>query len=249
MYKKKSDQANIEKRRKGFFYIGLVISLALSLLAFEWVISKGDTVDIHEPLISEKIPWVVIIDDEKIPEKPIPNTEILEIQLLSPEFNIQNTVKFTDDLNSQGIGDIASNEPWIDDDEIFYIDPFPGKITKSIFDIDQRPHYNACLGDGDYTPLVFDCTVEQVFKYIRSNIKVPECVKLSGGKQIVMALVKLNENGTIAAVSILNSDAVCEACSIEAMRVLLELPPMNPGVYGGMNISVSFSIPIKFEYR
>ncbi|MDC3337146.1 energy transducer TonB [Flavobacteriales bacterium] len=249
MHKKKTEQANIEKRRKGFFYIGLVISLALSLLAFEWVISKSDEVDIYEPMVSEETPWVVVIDSKKIPEKPLPNPAISEMQLLSTGVNKVNAAKFTNDLNNRDVGDIANTKPWIDDEDIFYIDPFPGKITKSIFDIDQRPHYNACLGGGGYTSLVYDCTVEQVFKYVRTHIKVPECVKLSGGKQIVMALVKLNEKGRVADVSVLNSDAVCEDCSIEAMRVLLQLPPMNPGIYGGMNISVSFSIPIKFEYR
>lgn len=249
MRRKKTEQANIEKRRKGFFYIGLVISLALTLLAFEWVFSKGGTVDLLEPMASEEIPWIVIIDDEKIPEKPIPNLDIVAIQLLQPEFNAGTRARFTDDLNKQGLGAISNSELWVDDAEIFYIDPFPGTITKSIFDIDERPHYDDCLDGRGYNPVVFDCSVEKVFNHVRSNINVPECVKLSGGKQIVMALVNLNENGEVERVSVLNSDAVCEDCSIEAIRVLKQLPPMNPGIYGGMNISVSFSIPIKFEYR
>ena len=250
MRNKKSDSVNIEKKKRGFFYIGLIIALAMCLLALEWVYPDQKLPDILEPMEGESTPWVVVIDDKKIPEKPMPRDDYVRHEkVLAVRDSTTDTVKFTvqqPHLISFELPDSILSD--LGDEEI-YIDPFPGVITKNITDIDERPHYENCLENGDYNPLVFDCTVDKIFTHVRNNITVPECVKYSGGEQIVLALIVLNVAGEPTEITILNSDAVCADCAVEATRVLRSLPAMNPGVYGGMNIRVSFSIPIKFQYR
>ncbi len=250
MRNKKSDSVNIEKKKRGFFYIGVIIALAICLLALEWVYPDQNPVDIVEPMEGESTPWVLVIDDKKIPERPMPRDDYISREkVVTGRDSITDTAKFSvqhPHLNSFELPDSVLTD--LGSEEI-YIDPFPGVITKSITDIDERPHYESCLINGDYNPLVFDCTVDKIFSHVRKNITVPECVKYSGGEQIVLALIVLNVAGEPTEIAILNTDAVCADCAVEATRVLRSLPPMNPGVYGGMNIRVSFSIPIKFQYR
>ena len=250
MRDKKTEVANIEKRKRGFFYIGLIVALSICLIALEWVFSENSLVDTIEPLEIEPVPEVVIVEEKGIPERPKPKPEFNSSEaLVFYQDTLMDTAKFvTTDSSGREFQLPDGQLSNFDESEIF-IDPFPGVITKNVLDIDQRPHYRECLKDNEYNPLVFDCTVEKIFSYVKSNLTVPKCVKLGGGEQIVHALVVLDETGFTQEVKVLNSDAVCEDCAREAIRVLNSLPPMQPAIYGGMNIRVSFSIPIKFQYR
>ena len=250
MRDKKSEEANIEKRKKSFFFIGLIIALAVSLIAFEWASSSRQNIELARPELDEGN--VVRIDYyHPLPEKPKP----ISMQSSVPSSVVDDNggrpkTQFT---SSQGaiVNPVFYPEGEFVDpfDDIRNINPFPGQTTRSIFDIDERPHFESCLNGKEYNPLVFDCTVEQVFQSIQENLKVPECVKYSSGKQqIVLAMVALDKLGEMDRIVILNSDAVCSECVRETARILSLLPKMNPGIYAGNPIPVAFTIPIKFQY-
>ena len=153
MRDKKTEVANIEKRKRGFFYIGLIVALSICLIALEWVFSENSLVDTVESLENEPVPEVVIVEESGIPERPKPKPEFnsAEVQVFYKD-TLTDTAKFVT-TDSSGIefqlpdGQLSN----FDESEIF-IDPFPGVITKNVLDIDQRPHYRECLKDNEYNP-------------------------------------------------------------------------------------------------
>lgn len=249
MRDKKSDNANVERKKQAFFYTGLVVALAISLIAFEWTSSAKptDTGDIVLMSKGGDRLNVIVIDENNIPERPKPT--LINPPAPTPttdSLRRKNKFQFTAERESERCtfpeGEFVKPE-----DNLPCIDPYRGSSTRSVFDIDQRPHYTSCLVNSTYTPMSFDCTKEKVFGHVRENLHVPVCVARSGGKQTVLALVELDATGTVSKVRVLNSDDVCADCIVEARRVLQSLPAMNPGIYGGQPVRISFSIPIKFE--
>jgi len=247
---KKSEEANLEKRKRSFYYIGIVIALACSLIAFEYA-SNSAPVELVEPISEDAGVTVIHLSYTNIPEKPSPISS-LENAIASnvDTSGLNNNVFFGNSQNDMAHQITYPEGEFVDPyDAIKHIDPFPGKTTKSIFDIDERPHLESCLNGQDYNPLIFDCTVSEVFKMIEQNLKVPDCVKNSSRKmQVVLALIALDETGNLDKIIVLNSDDVCSECVTEATRVLQYLPKMNPGIYAGKPIPVAFTVPIKFQF-
>jgi hypothetical protein len=250
MHGKKSEEANLEKRKRSFYYIGIVIALACTLIAFEWA-SNSTPIELVQPISEDAGVTVIKLSYDNVPDKPSPISSLDNaIPSKVDTSGLNNNVFFG---NSQ---DLMANQisypegEFVDPYEaIKHINPFPGKTTKSIFDIDERPHLESCLNGQDYNPLIFDCTVSEVFKMIEKNLKVPECVKHSSGKmQVVLAMIAMDETGKLDKIIVLNADDVCEECVTEATRVLQYLPKMNPGIYAGKPIPVAFTVPIKFQF-
>ena len=194
----------------------------------------------------ERQPVVVIIDPNEIPEKPKPPkyraiqkryNDSIRIDLKSSQFGSS----FGRDSAGSATGQVELGEM------IPCINPYKNLKTRCIDEIDERPHYKECLVANQYHLTSFQCTMDKLYAYVRNEMTIPPCVHYSGGKQLVQALVVVEETGVVETVKVLNTDAVCADCAVEAKRVLKSLPRMEPGVYGGAPVRISFTLPITFE--
>jgi protein TonB len=72
MKKKKNDSTNIEQHKRSFFLLGMVISISLSLIAFEWNSSGPDYSSIKKASGDVQTETDIINTFRKEKEKPKP---------------------------------------------------------------------------------------------------------------------------------------------------------------------------------
>ncbi len=239
--------SNNSNRNRGLIilFLALIVLTAGGIWAFNGAGKEEkqsyDIVLMNEPFQEKN---VLYIDEENIPAIPKPKGAGFQLPV-KVDTSAARTV-FTAERGDRSCFEYLEGEFVKPDEVIPCINPYSNQKGRSVFDIEQRPHFKNCLDNGKYTAMSFGCTKDKVFEHVRHQLKVPACVSHSGVNQTVLALVLIDELGQVEKVRVLNTDDVCMEASVEAIRVLKTLPGMEPGVYGGMPIKVSFSIPIKF---
>lgn len=257
MTKKKSSEANIEKNRKVFFFVGLILALSVTLIALEWSSNKSvsnESVSVPE-LQNEKVQGGQIFVIPETPVKPKPKYSTTENKKKKEEANSPSGKKFDDDLsrftnrskNQIDISLYPADMVYIDTAELPFIDLDPGTITKKVTDIDRRPYFASCCED-EYNPLCFDCTQDVIKRFIKKHIVGTNCVKEQGGIELIWTKVTINEVGNVCEVNIKNRDEVCPESAEQVIDAFLQLPQMVPGEYAGVKIRVSYYIPVKIRF-
>ena len=257
MTKKKTSDANIEKNRKVYFFVGLILALCVTLIALEW--SSNTKSIIYAANASElELEQVSGIDIVVIPEPPKPKKsnyeatnkeeKITKEQPTEEKKAKENTSRFVNlSKNEIDISQFPEDIVYIDTADLPFIDDNAGSLTKKVTDIDKRPYFASCCENG-YTPLCFDCTEDAIIKFINDRIEGTQCVKDQGGIELIWTKVTINEVGNVAEVSIENQDEVCPESAEQIINAFLQLPQMIPGEYAGMTIRVSYYIPIKIRF-
>lgn len=261
MKEKKSNEANIERKKSIFFYVGLLVALAITLIAFEWSYKQYETGE-SEPI--KDLPDEIVeggdirVLEKEIPDKPEPyrlvrKQEKEETQKIDrtkeehPSDKRERTTFSSIDPNQINLEDIPEELFHFEDFEGPIIDPLAGTIEKSVTSIDQRPYFPECC-EGAYSPLCYNCTRDKLFAFIRKNIEVPECVHTAGGVQIVWVKLTIDVDGTVNSVEVINMDEICTEAVVRTRDALSKLPPMVPGTYAGVPVRVSYHIPVKLRF-
>lgn len=222
MEAKKTNKANLENKRLGFFFVGLVMTGSIVGMAINYTEASADP--FHEKIVHQTLqddPVFELAEEEKITEKlenqvvpPPPPIDFIEIV---PDDKKIPPVDFTI-IPEDPI--IITKEPDFEiQDEIIYegvaIEPsFPG-------------------GDAEFA------------NFIKSNIVYPELASEMGEQGIVYVKFVVNRDGSIEQVSIRQS--VTESLDKEAMRVVKKMPNWIPGEQGGKKVRVSYTLPISFR--
>ncbi|MEE4214211.1 MAG: energy transducer TonB [Bacteroidales bacterium] len=226
---KKNDNVNLEKRKGIFLQLGLVIVLALCLIAFEWSTGSRKTTAFDQ--VSEEV-----IEEEMIPitemEQPEPEappevpkvTEIFEI--VDDDVAIENEILFEDDEADideeiQMYDFDVTEEEEEEEEEIFVV-------------VEDMPTFRG----GD---------VNKFREWVQSRIKYPQIAAENGiqGKVFIMFVVE--PDGSVSNVTILRS--VDPALDNEAKRVVESSPKWAPGKQRGAPVRVRFSITVNFQLQ
>jgi len=222
MKAKKSRSSNLEKNRLIYFQTGIIIALALSIVAFEW-----SSVKKHDPVIyatnmddfvEEYQPQVI----EKEKKEILPPEPSLDIEMVDDNELLEEDPIF---LDVEGGQDIAIPiEPYMEPEEEDTEDvPF---IT-----VEHMPRFRG----GD---------LNAFWKYVQESIEYPETAADHGIKGTVVISFVVNEKGEIQDVRVLRP--VDPALDAEAKRAILNSPRWEPGRQGTRKVKVAFTLPIKF---
>lgn len=209
---------NINNKSGLHFNIGLVISLSLSIFAFEYktpfdkeIMKKGLIKDIFEPYTD--IP-IIEIKPPAPPLKiqvPVPTDEP-DIEVPPLQLDIENII----DPNSLDIPD-----------EIV-----PEDISESIKDFAQvLPQYSGGLSE--------------YYSYLKKNLRYPYKAKKLGVEGKVFIQFVVNTDGTISEVVLLRG--IGAGCDEEAIRVISGSTNWQPGKQNGDNVRVRMVVPITFK--
>ncbi|MCD6564468.1 MAG: energy transducer TonB [Bacteroidales bacterium] len=222
---KKSDEASLEKKKGVFFQLGLVITLSLILIGFEWTSSglsenrfdtgEGDVID------EEIIP---VTRQEKPEPKSLPKppkvTEVLNI--VEDNVIIENEL-ILDDLESDQDEevqildfDVADEEE--EEAEIFYI-------------VEDMPSFK---GKG----------LNGFRNWVMKNLQYPEIAAENGISGTVYVQFVVEPTGMVNKVTIMRS--VDPSLDKEAIRVVKTSPKWTAGKQRGKPVRVAFTFPIKF---
>lgn len=239
---RKNPQVDLDRYRSLFFCVGLVISLSLLLIAFEWKfydnlpsveLDKTDypavameELDIPTTVQSLPPPPKTVIEQPDIVE--VDNDEIveeLEIHLdadLQEDQELQSTIVGSADgvLDYQAASLPAPiPPPTEEEDEIFLVvEEFP------------EPHGG----------------IATFYEYVAENLKYPRQARREGIKGKVFLQFIIDKDGSLTNVKVVKG--IGFGCDEEAVRVVSSAPRWKPGKQRGKAVKVKMTLPIKFKF-
>ncbi|MFO7851265.1 MAG: energy transducer TonB [Bacteroidota bacterium] len=226
---KKNDNVNLEKRKGIFLQLGLVIVLAICLIAFEW--TSGERRDSvfdtggEEVIDEEMIPITEM--EEQQPEAPPEVPKVTEIfEIVEDDVDIENEVLFEDDEADideevQMYDFEVTEEEEEEEEEIFVV-------------VEDMPTFRG----GD---------VNKFREWVQQRIKYPQIAAENGIQGKVFLMFVVEPDGSVSNVSVLRG--VDPALDNEAVRVVESSPKWSPGKQRGSSVRVRFSITVNFQLQ
>lgn len=222
---KKSKTADLEKRKGMFLQIGLVVTLAIVLVAFEW--TKGEDKGFDDNVVSE-----IEFEDEMMQitrrEEPKPEPKPEQPKVAEVLDIVEDDVKIDDefDFDMEATQDteydftsMMDDSENIEEEEVFYI-------------VEDMPTFNGGEPSTEFR------------KYIAQNLQYPEIAAENGVSGRVIVQFAVNKTGQIVDAKIVRS--VDSALDKEALRVVMSSPKWTPGKQRGKAVKVLFTFPINF---
>lgn len=221
---KKTDRANLEKRKGLFLQVGLVAVLVLILIAFEWTtqeVRTGPMGELDDVVVEEEI--IPITRREEPPPPPPPAPEPSE------QFEI---VDDDVDIDDEFVIEDAETRTVRDDFRI---------MTTNIEEEEEEAEIFVLVEDMP----TFQGQGHETFRnWIAENLSYPQRAAEAGIQGRVIVEFVVEGNGAISNVNILRG--VDPSLDQEAIRVIESSPRWEPGRQRGEPVRVRFTFPINF---
>lgn len=226
---KKSEKANLENKKLLFVEIGLVISLLITFIAFNWT-SKETTVSTLEAETE------IIAEEEQIPitqETPPPPPSAPQIPILSDEIDIvDDDIKVDDDMFMNLEDDANLGVEIIDyvevQEEVVEEEAIPFIL------VEDKPSFQG--GDAN-----------QFSKWVNQRLVYPEIAKENGVQGRVTLQFTIEKDGSLTKVKVLRG--VDPSLDKEAVRVVSSSPKWKPGKQRDRAVPVTYTFPVIFQLR
>ena len=226
---KKSEKANLENKKLLFVEIGLVVSLLITYMAFEWT-SKETKVSTLEDTTE------VVLEEEIIPitqETPPPPPAAPKIPILSDQIDIVDDEIELDDDMFMNLEDDASLGVEIMDyveveEEVVEEEAIPFQL------VEEKPSFQG--GDAN-----------QFSKWVNQRLVYPEIAKENGVQGRVTLQFTVEKDGSVTKVKVLRG--VDPSLDKEAVRVVSQSPKWKPGKQRDRAVPVTYTFPVIFQLR
>ncbi len=223
METKKSKKADLEPKKSTFLQLGLIVSLLLVFMAFEWKSYDYEVITITDlPVSAETIEDLPPITKEpELPKTPIPlaiSFEIVDQPIEDDPIIFDPEIGQDEPIPPYVPKPSAPQEQYVDPDEPFII-------------VEQMPQFPG--GEGE------------LLKFLSRNITYPQIAREANIQGNVYAQFVIEKNGKVSGVKILRG--IGGGCDEEAMRVLRMMPDWSPGRQRGIPVRVAFNIPVSFK--
>ncbi|TRX66265.1 energy transducer TonB [Carboxylicivirga sp. M1479] len=221
---KKSPKADLENKKSVFMQIGLAVTLAIVLIAFEWTTTDVDAsqFEMVEELEAEEEIMPITRQEEVKPPPPPPPPKVADVLNiveddveLDEELDIEDTEM--DEDTEIDFSDLAMEEEESDDAPVFFI-------------VEDMPEFPG----GE----------EALRKYIAQSVKYPVIAQENGIQGRVYVSFVVNTKGKVTDVKI--ARGVDPNLDKEAIRVVNAMPAWKPGKQRGKAVKVSYTVPINF---
>lgn len=221
MEPKKTEKADLERRRGTFMQIGLVFALAVVLLAFEWRTYEKNDFSLGQ-LKVEDVPEEIIPitkQEEKPPPPPPPPVQQLVVveddKVIENEAQVQET-----EVTQETVVEVKAVEEVVDEPEIFLI-------------VEEMPSFPG--GEA------------QLVRYLGDNIKYPAIARENGITGTVYVTFVIGPDGQVKDIKVLRG--IGGGCDEEAVRVVKSMPKWKAGKQRGKPVSVQYNLPIRFTLK
>ncbi|MCA1757643.1 MAG: energy transducer TonB [Bacteroidales bacterium] len=226
---KKNENVDLEKRKGIFFQLGLVIVLALCLIAFEWTSGQkgpNEFADLGEEALEEELIPITEMPEQQ-PEIPPEVPKVTELfEIVEDDVTIENEIIFADDETSfddevQMYDFTISEEEEAEEEEIFIV-------------VEDMPTFRG----GD---------VNKFREWVQQRVKYPQIAAENGIQGKVYLMFVVEPDGSVSNVSIMRG--VDPALDNEAIKVVQSSPKWAPGKQRGAPVRVRFSITVNFQLQ
>ncbi len=220
---KKSKKADLERKRAMFFQIGLIVTLGVIFVAFEWSTTKVDVGEqfwVDEEVFEEEAPPITTQEEIKPPPPPPPPVVSDILQIVDDDVELDEELEIED---SESTEDLEVDFSDLEEEEDSG-DPLP------FFVLEDKPEFPG----GD----------KALLKYIANNVNYPVICQENGVQGMVSVSFVIDKTGKVTNVKALRApDANLER---EAIRVVSSMPSWKPGKQRGRPVKVSYSVPVRF---
>ncbi len=221
MEMRKIPQKDLEKKRPMFFNIGLMLSLALVLAAFEWktAVSKLVILEAAEPPFED-------IYEMPLTSHPPPPPPPVQQPVIIPVADDQVIEELEEVVIDVDIDEYTVIEEIIADDE------HGEEIVEAPVNFaSQMPE--PVMGLSEY------------YKDVAKQIKYPSQARRMGVEGKVFVQFVVNKDGSISDIATVKG--IGYGCDEEAVRVLSLSPKWKPGKQGDRRVRVKMILPIHFR--
>ena len=226
---KKTEKANLENKKLLFTEIGLIISLLIVFIAFEWTQAEVKVSNLEDTT-------EVVTEEEIIPitqETPPPPPSAPKIPILSDQIDIvDDEIELEDDMfmNLEDNADLGVEiMDYVEvEEEVVEEEAIPFQL------VEEKPSFNG--GDAN-----------QFSKWVNSRLVYPEIAKENGVQGRVTLQFTVEKDGSVTKVKVLRG--VDPSLDKEAVRVVSQSPKWKPGKQRDRAVPVTYTFPVIFQLR
>ncbi|MGQ1785218.1 MULTISPECIES: energy transducer TonB [unclassified Saccharicrinis] len=220
---KKSPKADLETKKPVFMQIGLVVVLAIVLIAFEWSTTDVDAsqFDMMDDVQAEEEIVPITRQEEVKPPPPPPPPKVTDVlNIVDDDVELEEELDIEDteiDEDTEVEFDVSLEEEETDDAPVFFI-------------VEEMPQFPG----GD----------TELRKYIAQSVKYPVIAQENGIQGRVYVQFVVGTDGAVTQVKV--ARGVDPNLDKEAIRVVQSMPKWKPGKQRGKAVKVSYTVPINF---
>ena len=219
---KKNPKADLTRQFGLFLNIGLVVSLVLTITAFEWKFyDDGSLMNLGQ--VTDNFEEIVDIPPTEQPPPPPPKIQQPQIIEVPDEEEIEEEIEV--DL------DVEITEESVIEEIVFEEAPEEEEADQ-IFQIVEDPA-GFPGGQGEFN------------KFLSKNLKYPSQAQRMGIEGVVYVQFVVDKDGTLTDIKV--AKGIGAGLDEEAIRVLKQSPKWKPGKQRGRAVRQSMIIPIRFK--
>ncbi len=227
MEPKKSSKKDLKKKRALFLQMGLIISLAIVLFAFEWKSYEKQEISLAQREVGgipEELAQITIQEETPPPPPPPAPKTTTELNIVENNIEVENilVINVEADDDTKAIEYVAPvvEETDVEEDKIFIV-------------VEQSA--------------VFPGGEANLFRFLSENITYPQLARESGIQGMVYVTFVVEKDGSITDVKILRG--IGGGCDEEAIRVVKKMPKWSPGKQREKPVRSQFRLPVKFRLQ
>jgi periplasmic protein TonB len=228
MEQKKSQKADLENKKVIFTQIGLIVALAVSLVAFEWKTYEKTVMDLGTRQVDNVAEEIIPITEQKLKTPPpAPPKQVVKINVVEDDIQVDDDI----DINVEADDNTEVQE---------YVAP-----TKGIDEEESAEEVQIFMVVESMPE--FPGGEAALYKYLAENIKYPLMAKESGIQGRVFVTFVVERDGSVTDVRVLRG--IGGGCDEEAIRVVEGMPKWTPGKQRGKSVRVQYNLPVKFTLQ
>lgn len=229
MKPKKTERADLEKRRGLYIEIGLVVVLVAALVAFNVKSYDNEQIEVVQRTAEDEIEEQVLNTVEETPPPP-PEPEVPEV---TTELNV-----IEDDAESENEVGIISSEVTATTENV--------EITPVQIDDEEEVEEDEIFQVVEQDP-EFPGGVEALYKFVQQNIKYPQLAKENNITGRVFVQFVVEKDGSVSNVRAARD--IGGGCGAEAVRVVKSMPKWTPGKQRGKAVRAAYTLPVNFNLQ
>ena len=249
---KKYSAVDILRHSQSFFQVGLVCSLGIVAMAFQWTIYDSETVQLEDNYeifeIDEDIPIVRTPRQQKSQPIPIPKptthiTPLIDvIEPDEPETFIPPTIEPVE-IPKTAVVKTPKKKPkpkpiFVEPEDVEpHVDPIQDVV-------EQMPLFSkSCLDEENKD----QCSGAKLLSFVHSHMTYPAIARENNIEGTVVIQFVIEKDGSISNPKIMKD--IGGGCGKEALRVVKLMDKWLPGRQRDHLVRVRFNLPVKFKLQ
>jgi protein TonB len=220
---KKNPDANLENKKGVYFLIGLLLSLGVVLVAFEYTQYEGEVGSLGDLDIILDEEEMIPITQQTPPPPPPPPPQTTIIEIVEDDEEIEEELEIEDtEMDEDDIIEIVDIPEVVEAPQIFHV-------------VEESPEF-----PGGQVELM---------KFLQKNTQFPSIAREAGITGVVYVQFVVREDGKVDPDDIQILRGVHPALDKEATRVVKSMPDWKPGRQRGKAVPVYYKLPFRFNLK